>query len=90
MAQVKKKYQQLKDRYGPRYTQVMLGAAFVALFLPMPGSTLIAIALVVVIAEVHRGIAKSLFKPGLATTAHHTSPTNPRATVVPAAVPPPL
>jgi hypothetical protein len=36
----------------------MVGAAFVALFSPIPGSVLVAVALIVVIAEVRRAISK--------------------------------
>jgi hypothetical protein len=44
----------------------MVGAAFFALFSPIPGSVLVAVALIVVIAEVHRAISKrdSLCKTG--------------------------
>jgi hypothetical protein len=56
IAQVKNRFAQLKSRYGPRYTKAMVGAAFVALFSPIPGSVLVAVALVVAVAEVHRGI----------------------------------
>jgi hypothetical protein len=64
IVQVKKRFKQLKSRYGPRYTKAMVGVAFVALFLPIPGSVLIAVALIVVVAEVHRSISKrgGLFK----------------------------
>lgn len=58
-----KGYQQLKRRYGPRYTSAMLGAAFVGLFLPVPGSTLLCVAVVVAIAEVHRAISRSCTTP---------------------------
>jgi hypothetical protein len=58
IAQVRKRYKQLKSRYGPRYTKALVGAAFVAVFLPIPGSVLIAVALIVVCAEVHRAIFK--------------------------------
>ena len=51
IAKVNKGYRQLKRRYGPRYTKAMVGAAFVALFSPIPGSVLVALALIVVIAE---------------------------------------
>src|SRR5207249_5684053 len=54
IVQVKKRFKQLKSRYGPRYTKAMAGAAFVAFFAPLPGSVLIAVALIVVIAEIHR------------------------------------
>jgi hypothetical protein len=53
-ALVRKRYQELKQRYGPRYTHAMLGAAFVALFVPLPGCTLFAVTGVVLIAEAHR------------------------------------
>jgi hypothetical protein len=53
-----KGYGQLKKRYGPRYTSAMLGAALVGLFLPLPGSTLLCVAVVVSIAEVHRAISR--------------------------------
>jgi hypothetical protein len=58
ISQVKKRFKQLKSRYGPHYTKAMVGAAFVALFLPIPGSTLVAVALIVVVAEVHRAISR--------------------------------
>lgn len=47
-------YGRLKNRYGPRYTRGMLGAAFVGLFLPIPGSSLLCVAVVASIAEFHR------------------------------------
>ena len=53
---VPRRFKQLKSRYGPRYTKAIVAAAFVALFLPIPGSVLVAIALIVVIAEVHRAM----------------------------------
>jgi hypothetical protein len=58
IVQVKKRFKQLKSRYGPRYSKAMVGAAFVALFSPIPGSVLIAVALIVVITEVHWAISK--------------------------------
>ena len=57
-SQVKKSYQALKTRYGPRYTKAMVGAAFVAVFSPLPGSVPVVIAVLMVVAEVHRAIAK--------------------------------
>jgi hypothetical protein len=57
IAWVKKSTRGLKNRYGPRYTKAMLSAAFFAFFLPVPGGSLVGVALVVVIAEVHRAIA---------------------------------
>jgi hypothetical protein len=58
IAQVKERYRELKHRYGPRYYKAMLAAALVTFFLPIPGSLLIGVALVVVIAEVHRALSK--------------------------------
>jgi hypothetical protein len=54
IALLKKCYDRLQNRYGPRYTSAMLSAAFVGFVFPLPGSSLIGVALVVVIAEVHR------------------------------------
>jgi len=56
--QVKKRYRQLKNRYGPRYTKVMVVAAFITLFVPIPGVMLGGVALIVTIGEVHRTISK--------------------------------
>ena len=53
----KRCYGQLQSRYGPRYTSAMLSAAFVGFVLPLPGSSLIGVGLVVVIAEVHRAFS---------------------------------
>ncbi len=58
LAPAKKTYEALKNRYGPRYTKALLIAVFIALFVPIPGSTLLAVGLIVVIAEVHRKISK--------------------------------
>jgi hypothetical protein len=58
IVRVKKGYGQLRTRYGPRYTKAMVGAAFVALFSPIPGSVLVAVAVIVVIAEVHQAVFK--------------------------------
>jgi hypothetical protein len=63
IAQVKKRYAALKNRYGPRYTKAMLLAAFIALFVPIPGSALLAVGLVVVIAEGHRAMSKKRGPP---------------------------
>jgi hypothetical protein len=51
-------YRQLQNRYGPSYTRAMMGSVFVALFVPLPGSTLLAVGLIAAIAELHRAIAK--------------------------------
>src|SRR5579871_857571 len=37
-SQVKKRYQQLKNRYGPRYTRAMLFITFLGFFSPIPRS----------------------------------------------------
>jgi hypothetical protein len=58
IAQVKKRYEALKTRYGPRYTNAMLTTAFVAFILPIPGSGLAGVVLVVAIAELHRAISR--------------------------------
>jgi hypothetical protein len=58
IAQVKKRYEALKNRYGPRYTNAMLTTAFVAFILPIPGSAFAGVVLVVAIAEVHRAISR--------------------------------
>lgn len=58
IAQVKKRYRQLKNRHGPRYTYAMVGVAFFTFFLPLPAISLVSVALVVVIAEIHRAISK--------------------------------
>jgi len=58
IAQAQKRYKQLKTRYGPRYTTVMVTAPFFALFVPIPGISLLAVALVVAVAEVHRAMSR--------------------------------
>jgi len=58
IAQVRKRYRQLKKRYGPKYTKVMVLAVFITLFVPIPGAMLGGVALIVVIGEVHRTISK--------------------------------
>jgi hypothetical protein len=58
LAQVKKRYEALKNRYGPRYTNAMLATAFVAFILPIPGSAFAGVVIVVAIAEVHRAISR--------------------------------
>jgi len=56
---LKAKYRQLKNRYGPGYTHALPIAAFLALFVPVPGSSVLAIVFVVIIAEIHRVISRS-------------------------------
>jgi len=58
-SQVKKRYQQLKNRYGPRYTRAMLFITFLGFFSPIPGLTVAVIAVVVVIAEIHRIVSRT-------------------------------
>jgi hypothetical protein len=59
IAQVKKRFEPLKHRYGPGYTYAMVLAVFIALFSLVPGTTLVAIAAIALIAEIHQAIAKS-------------------------------
>jgi hypothetical protein len=54
--QAKNRYQQLKHRYGPLYPIVILGVALITYPLPIPGITISSVALIVLIAEVHRAI----------------------------------
>jgi hypothetical protein len=61
-AQAKKRSVELRKRYGPRYTHALASAAFFTFFLPIPGIVPVSIALVVVIAEIHRAV--SLRPPG--------------------------
>jgi hypothetical protein len=58
MAQVKKRYHGLRNRYGSGYIKAMLVVVFLAFSSPIPGSTLVGMAVVVVIAEVHRAVSK--------------------------------
>lgn len=52
------RYRQVRSRYGPRYLQVMLMAGFVSLFVPLPGSTVIAVTSIVAVAEIHLAISR--------------------------------
>jgi hypothetical protein len=56
----REKYSGLKNRYGPGYTHALPIAALLALLLPVPGSSVLAVVLVVIIAEIHRTIAKKV------------------------------
>jgi hypothetical protein len=58
LAPVKKGYNRLKKRYGPRYTKAMLLIVFLALFSPVPGTTLVAVVAVIGVAEVHRAVSR--------------------------------
>ena len=66
VGQMEKRYTVVKNRYGPRYTNAMLTTAFVAFILPLPGSALAGVVLVVVIAEIHRTISKRGFPEAVA------------------------
>jgi hypothetical protein len=50
----------LKVRYGPRYTRAMVGTAFVTAFFPVPGSLVVGVAAVVLVAEAHRAIGRAV------------------------------
>lgn len=58
-ARAKKCWQQLKKRYRPKYTRAILAVMFVALFVPVPGSALLGLAIIIVIAEAHRAISQN-------------------------------
>ncbi len=67
-----KRYLQLKDRYGRGTTSALLGIAFITtIFIPIPGITLISLALIVVMAEVYRAMFGKgrFFEPGIALAA---------------------
>jgi hypothetical protein len=55
---VRGSYHALKRRHGPRYTNAMLLGVFLALFFPVPGTSLAVIGLIVAIAEVHRLVSR--------------------------------
>ena len=56
-----KSYLKLKDRYGRGYISALLGIAFITtFFIPIPGITLVSLALIVGMAEVYR----ALFRKG--------------------------
>jgi hypothetical protein len=57
IAQAKKRYGELKHRYGPRYTYAMVSAAFFTLFVPIPGLSVVSVVVVVAIAELHRAFS---------------------------------
>jgi hypothetical protein len=65
ISQVKKGYRGLKNRYGPKYTKVILAVSFLTLFLPIPGSWPVGVALIMVVAECHRAISKTAWKKKL-------------------------
>src|SRR5689334_174632 len=58
IAALKKGYNRLKKRYGPRYTKALLLVVFLAFFSPVPGTTLVAVAAIMATAEVHRAVAR--------------------------------
>jgi hypothetical protein len=49
----------LRARYGTRYAHTILAAVFFTCWLPIPGSSLVAVALVMVVAEAQRAFARS-------------------------------
>jgi hypothetical protein len=51
--QIKKRFDWLKKRYGSRYATVMLVVTVASFFSPIPGTSLVGIALVVLVAETH-------------------------------------
>jgi hypothetical protein len=56
--QVKKRVDWLKKRYGRGYATALFVVAVVAFFSPLPGTTLVGIALVVSVAEIHRAVSR--------------------------------
>jgi hypothetical protein len=58
IAQVKQSWKKLRNRYGTRYSYAMLGVVFFTFWLPIPGSSLVSVALIMVVAEAHRAISK--------------------------------
>jgi hypothetical protein len=54
--QLKRTCTRLRNRYGTRYTQTLLAAVFFTFWLPIPGSSLVAVVLILVVAEAHRAI----------------------------------
>ena len=57
VALVTRAYRALKRRYGPRYSKAIIIAVFIALFVPLPGATLVVIGVIAAIAECHRAIS---------------------------------
>jgi hypothetical protein len=56
-------YQTLNRRHGPKYTNAMLIGVFLALFFPVPGTSLVVIAIIVAIAEIHRLVSRRVHRP---------------------------
>jgi serine phosphatase RsbU (regulator of sigma subunit) len=65
ISQVKKGYRGLKNRYGPKYSKAILAVSFLTLFLPIPGSWPVGVALIMAVAECHRAISKKDWKKKL-------------------------
>jgi uncharacterized protein YbcI len=63
IGQVSKRYHQLKDRYGPRLTKAILIVVVPTFFLPIPGSTLVPLAIMLLIAEVYLCFCDPPFSP---------------------------
>jgi hypothetical protein len=71
VAQLRKRYAGLKKRYGAGYACALVVVTFVAFFSPIPGTTLTGIALVVVVAEIHRAFSsKRTLPPRITKEAH--------------------
>jgi hypothetical protein len=59
----------LQLRYGARYTRVMVGAALVTLFLPVPGISVGCVVAVVLVAEAHRAVGLTICRGRAVTLA---------------------
>jgi hypothetical protein len=57
VARVKKRYKQLEARYGKDYAMAILAAGIVGTAVPLPGTSLLAAAPVIALAETHRAMA---------------------------------
>jgi hypothetical protein len=58
-AQVKKRVDWLKKRYGSRYATAMLVVTVASFFSPIPATSLVGIALIVLVAEMHRAVRRN-------------------------------
>jgi hypothetical protein len=76
LAWLRNRYDRLKKRYGRGYTHAMFVVTIVAFFSPMPGTTLAGIALVVLIAEIHRAISRRRKNRAAAAPEHSVMPIN--------------
>ncbi len=48
----------LRNRYGARYAYAMLAVVFFTFWLPVPGSSLVGVALIMIVAEAHRVVPR--------------------------------